>query len=103
MLSPIYESRLDDLLAAWRYHYDQRKCQASLPELANARRLLDAARDAAWRTRRALNPTEAELAESVASTYCEAIDATVHLFTADRCGATHAYICLCGQAAEVLF
>lgn len=97
MLSPIYESRLTDLLTAWRFHNDVRRAQGSIQDLASARQLLDETRHGAYRARRALNPEPAEAAEALATTYCEVIDETVFLFATDTAWDTpRAFTCLCG-------
>ena len=99
MLSPIYESRLSDLLAAWRFHYDVRRSAGSIRELASARQLLDETRQDAYRARRALNPEPSEAAEALATAYCELIDETVFLFATDATWQTpQSFVCLCGQS-----
>ena len=98
MLSPIYESRLADLLAAWRFHHDVRKSRGSLRELASARQLLDATRQDAYRARRALNPEPIEAKEALATAYCEIIDETVFLFATDASWESPvSFTCLCGR------
>ena len=99
MLSPIFESRLDDLLAAWRHHNDLRTQGAAIPDLAAARAALDRSRDAAYRVRRALNPEPAEAEEALATAHCSWIDDTVFLFAADARwdGSTPQLKCVCGE------
>lgn len=101
MLSPIYESRLTDLLAAWRFHHDVRRSRGSIRDLAAARQLLDETRQDAYRARRALNPEPIEAAEALATAYCEVIDETVFLFAADATWESpQRFHCLCGEAVE---
>lgn len=99
MLSPIFESRLDDLLAAWRHHNDLRTQGAAIPDLAAARAALDRRRDAAYRARRALNPEPAEAREALATAHCSLIDDTVFLFAVDARwdGPTPQLRCICGE------
>ena len=99
MLSPIYESRLDDLLAAWRLHQDVRASNGTIRDLAQARQLLDETRHDAYRARRALNPEPSEAAEALATAYCDVIDETVFLFATDaRWESPRNFMCLCGDA-----
>ena len=101
MLSPIYESRLADLLAAWRFHHDVRKAHGTIRELASARQLLDETRQDAYRVRRALNPEPGEAAEALATTYCEVIDETVFLFATDASwDSPQSFTCLCGDRLD---
>lgn len=103
MLSPMFEARLQDLLAAWRHHNRLRAGGARIPELARARYALDQTRHEVYRVRRALNPEPAEAAEAVATAYCETLDETVFLFASDAWATETAFACLCGGsiAAEV--
>ncbi len=97
MLSPIIESRLGDLLAAWRFHHDVRKSRGSIRELASARQLLDQTRHDVYRVRRALNPEPGEAAEALATAYCEMLDETVFLFATDASWhSPQSFTCLCG-------
>lgn len=98
MLSPIFESRLDDLLDAWRVHYDVRRTGAGLPELAAARHRLDQRRQMAYRARRALNPEPIEAEEALATSYCERVDETVFLFATDATWQDPlSFSCICGD------
>jgi hypothetical protein len=101
MLSPIYETRLADLLAAWRFHQDVRRAKGSIPELATARQLLDETRHDAYRARRALNPEPSEATEALATAYCEVIDETVFLFATDASWESPvSFTCLCGRTVS---
>jgi len=99
MLSPIFESRFDDLLAAWRHHNDLRRQRAPISDLAAAREVLDQSRDAAYRVRRALNPEPAEAQEALATLRCSWIDDTVFLYAGDARwdGPSPRLLCICGE------
>ena len=102
MLSPVFESRLDDLLAAWRHHNDLRRQRAPIAELAQARANLDRSRDAAYAIRRAFNPEPREVDEALATAYCATLDETVFLFAtaASWDGSNPTLRCVCGQQVE---
>ena len=99
----MFESRLDDLLAAWRHHNDLRRRRAPISDLAAAREVLDRSRDAAYRVRRALNPEPAEAQEALATLRCNWIDDTVFLYGADARWDDPAprLLCICGERVDV--
>ncbi len=99
MLSQALQARLDDLLAAWRYHDDLRKTRTSIARLASSRSRLDRVRNEIHRLRRGLHPEPGEVEDALASTYCESLGETVFLFAADVDWQVSAerFRCLCGQ------
>lgn len=91
-----FEDRFRTLVAAWNRHHDLRTRGASVPELAESRRVLDEARDAITELRMAFAPEPNEQSLAGGTAYCETLDIVVYLYRpVDR--EARLYRCVCGS------
>ena len=94
-----FENRFRTLVAAWGRHHELRQRGASVPELAESRRRLDAARDAVTELRMAFAPEPNEQRLAGGTAYCEALGIVVYLYRPVDPGAD-LYRCVCGSEVE---
>ena len=102
MLRDVFEESYDQLVAAWSHHQQLRRKRAHLEELAASRLRLDALRDITNATRRAFAPDTRETESILKTVFCDRLDETVFLYTADASwlGGDPRFTCACGDPID---
>ena len=94
-----FDNRLRSLVAAWSRHHELKARGASVPELAESRRLLDEAREAVTELRMAFAPEPNEQQLAGGTAFCETLGIVVYLYRPVDPGA-RLYRCVCGSTVE---
>jgi hypothetical protein len=94
-----FENRFRTLVASWERHHELRLRGAGVPELAEARRRLDEARDAITELRMAFAPEPNEQRLAGGTAYCATLGIVVYLYRPVDPGA-RLYRCVCGSDVE---
>ena len=102
MLRDRFDTHYRDLVRAWIRHQELRRRRVPLSELAASRRTLDNVRDEANTVRRAFAPDDRELESVLVTTYCDRLDETVFLYSADAewSGVVPRFTCPCGDPVD---
>lgn len=83
-------------------HHEMRRGGVPISELAASRCTLDSVRDATNAVRRAFAPDDRELESVLVTTFCDRLDETVFLYSADAewSGAEPRFTCPCGDPMD---